>query len=294
MTEPAKNTNPISGQDFYRSRPFPAFLWAVILLVPVVAEMSVDCCRCATTINVDARPNASEVFLNQGVITVNYTIPLVFVDGGTDGSGPSGSGNTLRITVSAGDTELAVEPVENPRISQTPGQFTINYGTFSFYNPTSQYLRISGSGAYVLAEKELFISIYPTFREWGVPNGETTIVGGNTYSTGSQGTLGGGPPPVAPTAPTNIHAVIISGLSDPTKIIASPNVTLTGGIVALGKDTSPPQNPSSWSPGLRIVPDYGLLTGEKIPPVTPNILDVRIVRQEVTADFPSPNQQPSN
>jgi hypothetical protein len=93
---------------------------------------------------------------------------------------------------------------------------------------------------------------------------------------------------------TNIHAVIISGLSDPTKVISSPNVTVTGGIVALGKDDSPPSLSSSWSPGLRIVPDYGLLTGEKIPPVTPNILDVRIVRQEVTADFRSPNPQPSN
>jgi hypothetical protein len=52
--------------------------------------------------------------------------------------------------------------------------------------------------------------------------------------------------------------------------------------------------PSSWSPGLRIIPDYALLTGEKIPPVTPNILDVRIVRQEVTADFPSASPQPGN
>jgi hypothetical protein len=45
---------------------------------------------------------------------------------------------------------------------------------------------------------------------------------------------------------------------------------------------------------VRDGPDYALLTGEKIPPVTPNILDVRIVRQEVTADFPPPNPTPSN
>jgi len=88
----------------------------------------------------------------------------------------------------------------------------------------------------------------------------------------------------------NIHAVIISGLSDPTKVITSPNVTVTGGIVALGKDPSPPSTASSWSPGLRIVPDYALLTGDKIPPVTPNILDIRIVRHEVTADFPAPTR----
>jgi hypothetical protein len=37
-----------------------------------------------------------------------------------------------------------------------------------------------------------------------------------------------------------------------------------------------------------------LLSGEKIPPVTPNIIDVRIVRQEVAAGFPSASPQPNN
>jgi len=103
------------------------------------------------------------------------------------------------------------------------------------------------------------------------------------------------PPPSAPgAAPSNIHAVIVSGLSDPTKVITSPNVILTGGIVALGKNGSAPSTSSAWTPGLKIIPDYALLTGKKIPPVTPNILDVRIVRQEVTADFPSANGSPNN
>jgi hypothetical protein len=48
----------------------------------------------------------------------------------------------------------------------------------------------------------------------------------------------------------------------------------------------------SWSPGLRILPGYDLLTGAKIPRVTPNIIDVRIVRQQVVvADFPSAHQE---
>jgi hypothetical protein len=103
------------------------------------------------------------------------------------------------------------------------------------------------------------------------------------------------PPPSAPGgAPANIHAVIISGLSDPAKVVVSSNVTLTGGIIALGKNGSPPSTSSAWSPGLKIIPDYALLTGEKIPPVTPNIIDVRIVRQDVTADFPSAGSQPTN
>jgi hypothetical protein len=103
------------------------------------------------------------------------------------------------------------------------------------------------------------------------------------------------PPPSAPgSAPSNIHAVIVSGLSDPAKVVVSPNVILTGGIVALGKNASAPTTQSAWSPGLKIIPDYALLTGEKIPPVTPNIIDVRIVRQEVSADFPSASLKPDN
>jgi hypothetical protein len=89
---------------------------------------------------------------------------------------------------------------------------------------------------------------------------------------------------------TNIHAVIVSGPSDPAKVINSPNVTLRGGLVALGKVNAAGATVSTWSPGLRILPDYSLLTGTKISPVTPNIIDVRIVRQQVQADFPSRSQ----
>jgi hypothetical protein len=124
----------------------------------------------------------------------------------------------------------------------------------------------------------------------------TTAVGAATVASGG-GTPG---PPVTTVVPqppqqqssvfnashSSIRAVIISGLSDPAKVIASPNVTVTGGIVALGKLNTLGSIPSAWSPGLRILPDYALLTGAKIPPVTPDITDVRIVRQQTTADFP--------
>ena len=133
-------------------------------------------------------------------------------------------------------------------------------------------------------------TLVPTNLQVGLPPYQAI---GQGSSDSAPGSANGSAPPVG-NAPSNIHAVIISGLSDPAKVVTSASVTLTGGIVALGKDASPPPTASSWSPGLRIVPDRALLTGEKIPPVTPNILDVRIVREEVTADFPSPNPQPSN
>ena len=215
-----------------------------------------------------------------------------------DGNGPGFLGDHgLQITVVAGAQVLTVHPVQVTDFLSTAT--TVYRGTFSFTNPVAQYVGISGSGTFVYTPHIKFESVYPNFREWIAVNGQTVVVGGDA-PPGSNPTL---PPQGPPTgsqsvhspgiAPSNIHAVIISGLSDPAKAITSPNVTLTGGIVALGKNTSQPTS-SAWSPGLRIVPDHSLLTGEKIPPVTPNILDVRIVRQEVTADFPSPNPQPSN
>jgi hypothetical protein len=103
------------------------------------------------------------------------------------------------------------------------------------------------------------------------------------------------PPPGNPglgPVSASIHAVIISGRSDPAKIVTSQNVTLTGGVVALGRDPAPPAAPSSWTTGLHIVPDEALLTGAKIPPLTPNIIDVRIVKHEVIGDLAAPGASP--
>jgi hypothetical protein len=69
---------------------------------------------------------------------------------------------------------------------------------------------------------------------------------------------------------------------------------LTGGVVALGKDPALPAVPSAWTTGLHILPDEALLTGAKIPPVTPNIVDVRIVKHEVVGHLavPGPSSSP--
>jgi hypothetical protein len=102
-------------------------------------------------------------------------------------------------------------------------------------------------------------------------------------------------PPVGPVGhvTTNIYGVIVSGRSDPAKVVsASTNVTLTGGIVALGRNPGSSGVPSNWASGLRIVPDDALLTGKKIPPITPNIIDVRIVKHEVAGDL-TPDSSPT-
>jgi hypothetical protein len=162
--------------------------------------------------------------------------------------------------------------------------YVLTTGSFQFSNPSDQKLII---------EEQIFYS-RPLEGLAGSPSQEWTSASGRSLVSGGDNPPVVVPPPVgtpspAPVTHTNIHAVIISGRSDPARVVTSPNVTLTGGVVALGKDPSPPASPTSrWSTGLRIVPDQSLLTGAKIPPLTPNIIDVRIVKHEVTGDLSRP------
>jgi hypothetical protein len=127
----------------------------------------------------------------------------------------------------------------------------------------------------------------PTDRELGP--------GGNPVPAGSEeaGTFSPAPPtpppepgPGVPSARrAQIHAVIVSNLSDPSQVL-SGNVNLTGGIIALGPPT-PSQKPGRWDPNVQITPDPDLLNGSKIPPLVPNVIDVRITHYEVTATIES-------
>ena len=84
----------------------------------------------------------------------------------------------------------------------------------------------------------LNVTLVPLNVQVGLPPYQS-----NNLSTSPPGTpvRSGGP---GSTPSLSIHAVIISGLSDPTKVITSPNVSATGGIVALGKDDSSPPTSS--------------------------------------------------
>ena len=98
-------------------------------------------------------------------------------------------------------------------------------------------------------------------------------------------------PPSVPGTPSarraQIHAVIVSSLSDPSQVLTG-NVNLTGGIVALGlPDSTSPQITGHWDPNVRITPDPELLNGDKIPPLVPNVIDVRIMHHEVSATIES-------
>ena len=214
------------------------------------------------------------------------TVTLEYLDGSTEQIAFQGSDSTIGIYIvsgglggSGGRGAFSGTNVFTQTASLPPGAVfsIVSSSPAQLYNPQLS-LQGGQEGAYIKGLTSKFSTDAPPVTS---PSGPSTS---NLP-----------PPPSAPSGvPANIHAVIVSGLSDPAKVIVSSNVTLTGGIVALGKNGSPPSNSSAWSPGLKIIPDYALLTGEKIPPVTPNIIDVRIVRQEVTADFPSPSPNPDN
>jgi hypothetical protein len=165
-------------------------------------------------------------------------------------------------------------------------EYLLTSGSFEFSNPSDQNLII---------EEQIFynrplegLAGFPA-QEWSSAAGQSVVSGGDKPPVPNPT-----PVPVLPPAiRSDIHAVIISGLSDPARIITSSNVTLTGGVIALGKDPSPPAKPpAQWSTGLRIIPDQSLLIGAKIPPITPNIMDVRIISHEVTGDLPAPGPSP--
>jgi hypothetical protein len=118
--------------------------------------------------------------------------------------------------------------------------------------------------------------VSPASTNGGVAGGPDGVAGG----AGGSVPPAGGSPPAAP-VDVAINAVIVSGANSPWGAIQRApgvrNVTVTGGIIALGK-TPLPGEPPPGSPQpawLRVVPDLRLLDGSVIPPVVPNIIDIR-------------------
>ena len=106
-------------------------------------------------------------------------------------------------------------------------------------------------------------------------------------STGVRTGPGGAIPPgePAPIGPVDvaINAVIVSAAQSPWDAIRKApgvrNVIVTGGIIALGKTPIAGEIPGggpqpAW---LRVIPDLRLLDGSAIPPVVPNVIDIRIM-----------------
>jgi hypothetical protein len=109
----------------------------------------------------------------------------------------------------------------------------------------------------------------------------------NGAPVGAAPALGG--PGVAP-VDVAINAVIVSAAQSPWDAIRRApgvrNVIITGGIIALGKTPIPGEIPGggpqpAW---LRLIPDLRLLNGSAIPPVVPNVIDIRIMNCPIAID----------
>ena len=90
---------------------------------------------------------------------------------------------------------------------------------------------------------------------------------------------GGGTPPAGPVDIT-INAVIVTGAMSPwhavQRVPGVRNVIVNGGIIAWGRTPLPGESPPGPQPNwLYINPDPQLVNGSAIPPVVPNIVDIR-------------------
>jgi hypothetical protein len=178
------------------------------------------------------------------------------------------------------------------------GLQTYATGSFAFYNPVDQFLSFSEfvSGSVPASDDALFpgqpFYIYTA-------TGQSSALGGDQSPSSP---LSQTPPVTGPTpsnspntsaspqkqvVPHTIYAVIISGLSDPANVLRSQNTTLIGGMMALG--TASPGS-TAWPAGLHIIPDTEMILGNKIPPVVPGLIDVRIIDFRSTADFARPSR----
>ena len=90
-----------------------------------------------------------------------------------------------------------------------------------------------------------------------------------------------------------IHAVIVSAVQSPWNAISKApgvrNIALTGGLIALGKAPRPGETARSGPPPsfLKVIPNPQLLNRSIIPPVVPNVVDVRIEGYSVMSKMPN-------
>ena len=224
--------------------------------------------------------------LEELVAHATSSIGRFMVDGGGDGGGDGGSdgsdgGDTGDSDSTSGDTSAPDGPsdpsdpaVTNPTVSPEQANLTVT--------PEEQAIEsIPTTDPRGGFDAERSNSAYPTVGDESAS--ETNEIGGI-----SGGNPVGGRGAKAP-VDVGINAVIVSGAQSPWdaigKVPGVGTVTVTGGIIALGKTPIPGEPPGGGPqpPWLRLVPDLKLLDGSVIPPVVPNVIDVRIIRYSVEA-----------
>jgi hypothetical protein len=156
---------------------------------------------------------SNPIYVNAGTITINFSNFLMYGGRGNPvNDDPQGAqADSLLIYNNSGDL-LATLPILGDPAFENEGS-----GTITWSNPSDQFIKLSG---------EIYVEGYGNnfFEWWYLPGRPSVATGGDTPPpTGGIATQ---PQPPQTTSlapsfgPSNIHAVIISGLSDPAKIVA--------------------------------------------------------------------------
>ncbi len=274
-----------------------ARLWHLVSLLLVLGFS--NACFADTTITVTAAAKPSTVFLKPGQITTTYSAVvnhdyLARGEGNFEPGGASDGAIFVSIKDVFGRTLVAQQvQVLHTRSSniaeeRTPDQSVV------WTNPTAQFVDVSAYGTILYASGNGRTNpARPTSGEYfetTVAAAKTVVSGGDDPNGGVPTVPGGSPsvPVVATKAAREVHAMIISGASTVSEAVNLSNCRLVGGLALLGRRSAqPPPSESTWPSGLTIVADPDLLRGRKVPPITPNLIDVRIVRDRIS-DQPSP------
>ena len=230
-----------------------------------------------TYIEVKAGKDLGIVYLKTGTIDLAYEFNT-HPNNGNEERAPQGNSLTLIVTDSNG-TVLFRNSIDG----------VTGWYHATFFNAFDGYVHIWAKGHHSqVGMGDFELNQNTTITGGDAPPAGVVDSGTTTPGTGSSaGTPTTPPPPTAAATPRppEIHAVIISGQSDPSKILRG-NVHLVGGLIALGRQ---PGVPGTWDPGVTITPDAELVTGQKVPPITPNLFDVRITRYEISATLEAPS-----
>jgi hypothetical protein len=199
-------------------------------------------------------------------------------DGGSgDGSSSDGSSSTDGSSSNDGADAAAAAAAVAAAVAQAPSASDPTAQDIAATENNTQESPLDAIQAIATTDPRGGEEVSPGSTIGGVVNGPSGVVGG---PGGSIPPAGGSPPRAAP-VDVAINAVIVSGANSPWGAVQRApgvrNVTVTGGIIALGK-TPLPGEPPPGSPQpawLRVIPDLRLLDGSVIPPVVPNIIDIR-------------------
>lgn len=201
---------------------------------------------------------------------------------GTDGTGSGGTDGTGSDDASNGDATTAGDVPDAPPADQSDNTDPPDAPSVTFAPPTDPTAAVNAE-----TPLDAIQSIAVTDPRGGfVPvNSTDSDALGGTVVPGS-----------GPKGPVDIHinAVIVSAAQSPWDAIAKApgvrNVIVAGGIIALGKEPIDGEIPNGGPqpPWLRLIPDLRLLNGSMIPPVVPNVIDIRTMSCPFKIEDPKP------